>query len=58
MLDDYAAEAGGDLSAALDRALCEAFTARKRALLDRFPMSGQRSDVDSVDLIREDRDGR
>jgi hypothetical protein len=31
---------------------------RKKRLLKRFPLTGERSPVDSVDLIREDRDAR
>jgi hypothetical protein len=31
---------------------------RKRRLLDDFPLTGERSPIDSADLIREDRDGR
>jgi hypothetical protein len=38
--------------------LTQAAIDRKRRLLERFPLSGERSSVDSVDLIREGRDGR
>jgi hypothetical protein len=38
--------------------LAQAAIDRKRRLLERFPLNGERSDVDSVDLIRADRDGR
>ena len=58
LFDDYVREASGDAGAAMARALHEAAVARKKRLLDRFPLTGVRSDVDSVDLIREDRDAR
>ena len=58
LLRDYMDENGGDASAAVVRALHEAAIARRQRLLDRFPLVGERSSVDSVDLIREDRDAR
>jgi hypothetical protein len=58
ILDDYTVRFGGDVQAALDLALEEARIAYRQRLLDRFPRSGRVSAVDSVDLIREDRDAR
>ena len=58
LLKDYAAEAQGDMSQAVSRALLEAARARRARIIDRFPMTAVRTDVNSVDLIREDRDER
>jgi len=58
ILDDYTVKFGGDVQAALDLALEEARIAYRQRLLDSFPRSGKVSSVDSVDLIREDRDAR
>ncbi len=58
LLDDYAAEASGDKAAAVSRALHEAAIARRGRLIDAIRPTGPKSDVDSVDLIREDRDAR
>jgi hypothetical protein len=58
LLDDYTAEASGDRAAAVRRALHEAAIARRARLIDAIPLTGVRSDIDSVDLIREDRDAR
>lgn len=56
LLADYMREAGGDAGAAVARALHEAAIARRTRLIDSIPLSGAKSTVDSVDLIREDRD--
>ena len=58
LLREYAQEAGGDFTAAVARGLQEAAIARRAKVLARFPLAGERSPVDSVDLIREDRDAR
>ena len=58
LLKTYELEAGGNLSAAVARAIHEAAVARRARLIDAIPLSGAKGDVDSVDLIREDRDGR
>jgi hypothetical protein len=58
LLADYTAEAGGDAEAAVARALHEAAIARRARMIDEIALSGAKSKVDSVDLIREDRDGR
>ena len=58
LLKTYELEAGGNISAAVARAIHEAAVARRARLIDAIPLSGARGDVDSVDLIREDRDGR
>jgi hypothetical protein len=58
ILDDYTLEAGGDVQAALDRALHEARIAARLRLIDGIKRTGPPSTVSSVDLIREDRDAR
>ncbi|HZZ36949.1 MAG TPA: hypothetical protein VFE03_14590 [Caulobacteraceae bacterium] len=58
VLGEYTVEAAGDATAAVSRALEEAGVARRRQLLERFPLTGERSAIDSTDLIREGRDGR
>jgi len=58
LLTEYAKEAGGDCVAAAARAIHEAAITRRRRLFEPFPLTGPRSEVDSVDLIREDRDAR
>jgi hypothetical protein len=58
LMERAAADEGcskGDAVAALVNRLA---MERKRRLFDRFPFAGDRSTIDSVDLIREDRDGR
>ena len=57
LIGDYAEELG-DMSSAVARALHEAAIARRRRLIDAFPLTGVKSDIDSVDLIREARRGR
>ncbi len=61
LVEDYTAEMGGDLAAAIARATHEAAIARRGRLLDeivarapRMPSGGP----SNVDLIREDRDAR
>ena len=58
LLAEYSEEAGGDCVAAAARAIQEAAIARRRLHFEPFPLTGPRSQVDSVDLIREDRDAR
>jgi len=58
LLADYASEANGDAVAAIARAVHEAAISRRRALIERIAETAMKSDVDSVDLIREDRDAR
>jgi hypothetical protein len=58
LLADYRAEAGGDEGAAIARALHEAAVARRVRLIDAITPTGSLGGVDSVDLIREDRDAR
>jgi len=58
LVADYAAEAGGDTTGAVARAIHEAAIARRGALIDRIVAAAPRVDFDSVDLIREDRDAR
>jgi hypothetical protein len=58
LLADYTAEAGGDAEAAVARALHEAAITLRARMIDEIALSGITSTVDSVDLIREDRDGR
>lgn len=58
LLADYTAESGGDEEAAIARALHEAAIARRARMIEQIALSGTGSGVDSVNLIREDRDGR
>jgi hypothetical protein len=57
LVTDYARETGGDLAQAMARALAEAAVARRRRLIDRIMSTVEASSLDSVDLVREDRDG-
>jgi hypothetical protein len=57
ILSDYTAEFDGDVQRALDKALHEARVAFRQRLFDNIPREPY-SPVDSVDLIREDRDAR
>ena len=58
LLDDYTAEASGDIATAVSRAIHEAAIARRSRLIDGFVAQAARVTDDSVDLIREDRDDR
>ncbi len=58
LLEDYRAEADGDEGAAIARALHEAAVARRVRFIDAITPTGRPGGVDSVDLIREDRDAR
>jgi hypothetical protein len=59
LLADYTAEAGGDQAAAIARAVHEAALARRNQLIDSARAGAPVvTGADSVDLIREDRDGR
>jgi hypothetical protein len=57
ILDDYTAEFDGDVQRALDKALEEARIAYRKRFMDSIPR-GAPTTVDSVDLIRDGRDGR
>lgn len=57
ILNDYTSELGGDVQLALDKALREARIAYRQRFMDSIPR-GRPSVIDSVDLIREDRDAR
>jgi hypothetical protein len=58
LLEDYCEANGGDLADAVAAILNGLALERRRQLLERFPMTGAPSEVDSADLIREDRDAR
>jgi hypothetical protein len=58
LLERHAREHACSFEHATADLLAQAGIARKRRLLERFPLSGERSSVDSVDLIREERDAR
>jgi hypothetical protein len=61
LLKDYTVEAGGQASKAIARALHEAAIARRGRLIDQITANAPRVPVgapDSVELVREDRDGR
>jgi hypothetical protein len=59
LLSDYTSEAGGDVNAALARAVHEAAIARRGRLIDEIMANAPRvkaGEPDSAALIREDRD--
>jgi hypothetical protein len=58
LLMDYSREAGGDVSKAVARGLHDAAIARRGRLIDAIAAQAPRTGLDSVSLIREDRDGR
>jgi hypothetical protein len=58
MLEDYQEAQGGSLADAAAALLNAVFVERRRQLLERFPLTGRPSTIDSADLIREDRDAR
>jgi len=58
LLKRRAAEHSCSLSDAVADLLREAAIERRRRLLDRFPLVGERASIDSAELIREDRDAR
>lgn len=58
LLEDYRESQGGSLADAIVGLLNAIALERRRQLLDRFPLQGPRSPIDSTDLIREDRDAR
>jgi hypothetical protein len=58
LLERHANQHACSFSQATADLLAQAAIDRKRRLLGRFPHSGERSSVDSVDLIREERDAR
>ncbi|MBV9994632.1 MAG: hypothetical protein JO127_05405 [Caulobacteraceae bacterium] len=58
LLERRAQEHGCPFPVAIDSLLGEMALERRRRIRERFPLGGERSDVDSADLIREDRDAR
>jgi hypothetical protein len=58
MLEDYREAQGGSLADAAAALLNAMFVERRRQMLERFPLTGRPSAIDSTDLIREDRDAR
>jgi hypothetical protein len=58
LLQDYREGQGGSLADAVVGLLNAMAVERRRQLLDRFPIRGSASAIDSTDLIREDRDAR
>jgi len=58
LLEDYREEQGGSLADAVVGLLNAMALERRRQLLERFPMRGPISPIDSTDLVREDRDAR
>lgn len=58
LLEDYRDEQGGTLADAAVAVLNAVALERRRALLKRFPLAAESSDVDSTDLIRAERDAR
>lgn len=58
LLEDFSEAHGGSLADAIAGILNGLVIERRRQLLERFPMTGTPSGVDSADLIREDRDAR
>lgn len=58
MLDNHVEEHGGDRASACATLLDELAMGRLEAMFNWFQQNMPRSDLDSVDLIREDRDSR
>lgn len=58
LVRDYAAEADGDIAAAISRGLDEAAMARRAHLIELIRANAPKVPGDSTDLIREDRDAR
>lgn len=58
LISDYANESGGDLAAAISRAIEEAATARRNQLIDSIRANAPVVPGDSTDIIRADRDAR
>ncbi len=58
LLEAHAAARGCSQAEAVAELLARAAAETKRQSLERFPLDGERSAVDSADLIREDRDAR
>jgi hypothetical protein len=58
LLERHMAEHGATVEQAVCDILHQAATDRKRRIIEQFALTGVRSNVDSVDLIREDRDAR
>lgn len=58
MIDNHVEDHGGDRASACVALLDMLATDRLKAMFDWFQQASPRSDIDSVDLIREDRDSR
>lgn len=58
MIDNHVREHGGDRASASATLLDELAMDRRKAMLDWFMQASPPSKIDSVDLIREDRDAR
>jgi hypothetical protein len=58
MVSDYASENGGDVAAAISRAIEEAAGARRNKLIDSIRANAPIVSGDSTDMIRADRDAR
>jgi hypothetical protein len=58
LINRHVVEHGCSSASAIGDLLTQAAIDRRRRLLDRFPLTGHPSAIDSADLIREDRDGR
>jgi hypothetical protein len=58
LVSDYTNENGGNVAAAVSRAIEEAATARRNQLIDRIRANAPAVSGDSTDLIRAERDAR
>jgi hypothetical protein len=58
LIEDYRDARGGSLADAAAGLLNGIALERRRQLLERFPLVGKPSSIDSADLIREERDAR
>ena len=58
LLEDYREAQGGSLADAIVALMNAMALERRRQLLERFPLSSELSTINSVDLVREDRDAR
>ncbi len=56
LLNDYARDAGGDIPGAVARGLHEAAIARRGRLIDPIVAEAPHTGLDSMDIIRKDRD--
>jgi hypothetical protein len=58
LVDERTRESGCTFLEAVTGLLAEAAIERRRQILDRFPLTGQRSKIDSTDLVRAERDAQ